>query len=263
MTCTRRAPPSPRLRLRGRNPDLPTPRTTPGCGSPRLGDPGVGIPFVVRQRQVCDLAPVPVPACAPSRRCMPTTLRQKAFTRTNTAVRVCLHTWAPDPPHNPVPANAPATPPQNAYIPEVISDAVIAYGTTLVDDPNPIGDVTALGLGETLVARVGRGARNVGRPRSSMSAPGSSSMSSMAATPPRHACGSRSAAPSGVSGSRSGLSICRARITRCSTRWSPTGWQVAVPSTWRSSRTRSSTNAANKSLGLLEAGDPRAPTRAS
>ncbi len=29
---------------------------------PRLGDPGVGIPFVVRQRQVRDLAPVPVPA---------------------------------------------------------------------------------------------------------------------------------------------------------------------------------------------------------
>lgn len=36
-----------------------------------------------------------------------------------------------------------------------INDTVIAYGTALVDDPDRIGDVTALGLDETLFARVG------------------------------------------------------------------------------------------------------------
>jgi transposase len=37
-----------------------------------------------------------------------------------------------------------------------INDAVIAYGTPLVEDPDRIGDVEALGLDETLFARVGR-----------------------------------------------------------------------------------------------------------
>jgi transposase len=37
-----------------------------------------------------------------------------------------------------------------------INDAVIAYGTPLVEDPNRIGDVTALGLDEVLFARLGR-----------------------------------------------------------------------------------------------------------
>ncbi|MEA2002595.1 MAG: ISL3 family transposase, partial [Actinomycetota bacterium] len=36
-----------------------------------------------------------------------------------------------------------------------VNDAVIAYGTQLVDDPDRIGDVTALGLDETLFCRVG------------------------------------------------------------------------------------------------------------
>jgi transposase len=36
-----------------------------------------------------------------------------------------------------------------------INDTVIAYGSALVDDPDRIGDVTALGLDETLFARVG------------------------------------------------------------------------------------------------------------
>ncbi len=36
-----------------------------------------------------------------------------------------------------------------------INDTVIAYGSVLVDDPDRIGDVTALGLDETLFARVG------------------------------------------------------------------------------------------------------------
>jgi hypothetical protein len=36
-----------------------------------------------------------------------------------------------------------------------INDTVIAYGTALVDDPDRIGEVTALGLDETLFARVG------------------------------------------------------------------------------------------------------------
>jgi len=36
-----------------------------------------------------------------------------------------------------------------------INDTVIAYGTALVDDPDRIGAVTALGLDETLFARVG------------------------------------------------------------------------------------------------------------
>lgn len=37
-----------------------------------------------------------------------------------------------------------------------INDTVIAYGTPLVDDPDRIGDVDALGLDETLFARLGR-----------------------------------------------------------------------------------------------------------
>jgi len=37
-----------------------------------------------------------------------------------------------------------------------VNDAVIAYGTALVDDPDRIGDVTALGLDEVLFARLGR-----------------------------------------------------------------------------------------------------------
>ena len=37
-----------------------------------------------------------------------------------------------------------------------INDTVIAYGTALVDDPDRIGDVEALGLDETLFARLGR-----------------------------------------------------------------------------------------------------------
>ena len=37
-----------------------------------------------------------------------------------------------------------------------INDTVIAYGTPLVDDPARIGDVDALGLDETLFARIGR-----------------------------------------------------------------------------------------------------------
>ena len=36
-----------------------------------------------------------------------------------------------------------------------VNDAVVAYGTALVDDPDRIGEVTALGLDETLFARVG------------------------------------------------------------------------------------------------------------
>jgi transposase len=36
-----------------------------------------------------------------------------------------------------------------------INDTVIAYGSVLVDDPERIGDVTALGLDETLFARIG------------------------------------------------------------------------------------------------------------
>jgi transposase len=37
-----------------------------------------------------------------------------------------------------------------------VNDAVIAYGTALVDDPGRVGDVTALGLDETLFCRLGR-----------------------------------------------------------------------------------------------------------
>ncbi len=37
-----------------------------------------------------------------------------------------------------------------------VNDAVIAYGTALVDDKDRIGDVTALGLDETLFCRQGR-----------------------------------------------------------------------------------------------------------
>jgi transposase len=37
-----------------------------------------------------------------------------------------------------------------------VNDAVIAYGTALVEDPNRIGEVTALGLDETLFCRLGR-----------------------------------------------------------------------------------------------------------
>ncbi len=37
-----------------------------------------------------------------------------------------------------------------------VSDAVVAYGSVLVDDPDRIGTVSALGLDETLLCRRGR-----------------------------------------------------------------------------------------------------------
>ena len=37
-----------------------------------------------------------------------------------------------------------------------VNDAVIAYGTVLIEDEDRIGDVTALGLDETLFCRIGR-----------------------------------------------------------------------------------------------------------
>ncbi len=48
-----------------------------------------------------------------------------------------------------------------------VNDAVIAYGTALVDDEDRIGDVTALGLDETLFCRVGPWRAKPGPPRSS------------------------------------------------------------------------------------------------
>jgi len=42
-----------------------------------------------------------------------------------------------------------------------INDAVISYGTPLIDDPARIGSVTALGLDEVLYARIGRWRRQV------------------------------------------------------------------------------------------------------
>jgi len=58
-----------------------------------------------------------------------------------------------------------------------INDAVIAYGTALVDDdPDRVGAVNAIGLDEVLFARVGRGGPWPGRLRSWTPAPGSSSM---------------------------------------------------------------------------------------
>lgn len=44
-----------------------------------------------------------------------------------------------------------------------INDTVIAYGTPLVEDPGRIGDVDALGLDETLFARIGRWRRQLSR----------------------------------------------------------------------------------------------------
>lgn len=37
-----------------------------------------------------------------------------------------------------------------------VNDAVIAYGTALIEDADRIGEVTALGLDETLFCRIGR-----------------------------------------------------------------------------------------------------------
>jgi transposase len=37
-----------------------------------------------------------------------------------------------------------------------VNDAVIAYGSALVDDPDRFGDVDAVGLDETLCVRLGR-----------------------------------------------------------------------------------------------------------
>ena len=52
-----------------------------------------------------------------------------------------------------------------------VNDAVIAYGTALVEHSDRIGDVDALGLDETLFCRQGRWRTQCGAPRSSMSAP--------------------------------------------------------------------------------------------
>jgi hypothetical protein len=64
-----------------------------------------------------------------------------------------------------------------------VNDTVLAYGTALVDDdPDRIGQPTAIGLNETLFVSA-LGAASRGRARSSMSALAGSSMLSLVAVP--------------------------------------------------------------------------------
>ena len=88
-----------------------------------------------------------------------------------------------------------------------VNDAVIAYGTPLVEDPDRIGEVDALGLDETLFCRQGRWRTqqwctsivdvSAGRP--------SSSTSSLVAAPAGPAAGSRPAPRSGARQIRFGV----------------------------------------------------------
>jgi transposase len=88
-----------------------------------------------------------------------------------------------------------------------VNDAVIAYGTPLVEDPDRIGEVEALGLDETLFRRQGRWRTKPGAPRSSTSAPGtaSCSTSSQVAALPAPAPGSRLATKPGATRSAFGV----------------------------------------------------------
>jgi hypothetical protein len=101
-----------------------------------------------------------------------------------------------------------------------VNDAVIAYGTALVDDPARIGEPTALTRPCSVVKD--RGANSAGRRRSSMSASDASSTSSLAAAVLSRAGGWPPGATNGGHASPGRLSTCRGRIELCSTRCCPT-----------------------------------------
>lgn len=68
-----------------------------------------------------------------------------------------------------------------------VKDALMAYGIPLVEDPDRIGEVTALGLDETVFCRRGRWKAQSGAPRSSTSrgqGPAHATTRSVAATLP-------------------------------------------------------------------------------
>ena len=106
-----------------------------------------------------------------------------------------------------------------------VNDAVIAYGTALVDDdPDRIGEPTAVGIDETLVRRGSdRGAASRGRPRSSTSEPAGCSTSCLVGTA-TEPCAWFAARREDVAGrGRAGRRwICRRPTKRCSTRCCPT-----------------------------------------
>ena len=104
-----------------------------------------------------------------------------------------------------------------------VNDAVVAYGEALVDDDQArIGTPRAVGLDETLFNRPARSTRRRGRPRSSMSPTRACWTSWRVETPGRRASGLPPAGPSGWRRSSGRRWTCRARIARCSTRWSRT-----------------------------------------
>ena len=115
-----------------------------------------------------------------------------------------------------------------------INDAVIAYGTPLVDDPDRIGAVSALGLDETLFCRRGRWRRqewctsivDVTRPSQLLDMVEDRS----AAGPIRV---DRRASPSRGGPRSAGVSwICRARIARPSPTRSPHAGRSPIRSIW-------------------------------
>ena len=112
-----------------------------------------------------------------------------------------------------------------------VTDAVIAYGTKLVDDPDRIGTVTALGLDETQFVRRGPGGPSRGRPRSWTCVPGCCWTSLKAAMQLLQPRGWPRVIRHGATRSCTRRWTCRAPTGRCSTRCCPTRSRSLIRST--------------------------------
>jgi hypothetical protein len=97
-----------------------------------------------------------------------------------------------------------------------VNDTVVAYDAALVEDPQPFGDVNALGIDETLFCRVGPGASSTGARRSSTSGvlAANSSTWSRVAMPRDRANGSKSVRRLGATAWAGRCSICPVHIAR-------------------------------------------------
>ena len=118
------------------------------------------------------------------------------------------------------------------------NDAVVAYGTPLVDDANRIGTVTALGRVRCCSPAGGSGESRRGPRRSSTSGPASCSTWSRAAPPPARAIGSLTGRNSGVMRSCGLCWTCRGRGGWRSRRCWPTPRRSPIrsgSSSWRTS----------------------------
>ena len=126
-----------------------------------------------------------------------------------------------------------------------VMDAVVVYGTPLIDDPHRFGAVAAVGLDETLFAREGPFRRQRWSTQIvDVGAGPAARRRRLVATPSSRAAGSPPGPRRGGPGSPGRRWICRRRIGRCSTRCCPTPSRSPTRSTSCGSPTRRSMSAA-------------------